>query len=407
MISAQQTPQRWLSILGIGEDGPSGLAPAARTLLEGAALVVGGTRHLALAAPLIRGACLAWPHPMADAYPAILARRGQPVCVLASGDPNWFGVAASLRAIVPAAETRCLPAPSAFALACAELGWSMQDLATLSFCGRPVAAILPLLQPGRRILALSADADTPAVVAALLCRHGFGGSILHVLEALGGPRARHRAGPAASGIRYPVDPLNMLAIEVVDDPESRVIPLTAGLPDTFFEHDGQITKRHVRAATLAALGPRAGELLWDIGCGSGSVAIEWSLAHRANRAIAIDARADRAERAGRNAQALGVPDLRIAVGTAPDALAGLPPPDAVFIGGGAQACLGAAWAALRPGGRIVVNAVTVETQALLFAAHASHGGSLTRLSVEQLEVLGTMHGFRPAMTVTQWAATKP
>ncbi len=402
-------PRPWLAILGIGEDGVEGLTPQARALVEGAALVVGGARHLALADSLIRGERLAWPSPMSAAFTAILARRGQPVAVLASGDPHFYGVGGTLGPIVPAAETLCLPAPSAFSLACARLGWAMQDVATLSFCGRPLEAVLPFLQPGARLLALSADAATPGALAALLCRNGFGPSVLHVLEALGGPRERVLTCTAESGPPGDVGTLNLVGIEVAAAPGARVLPLTGGLPDELFEHDGQITKREVRAVTLAALAPCAGELLWDVGCGSGSVAIEWALRHPANRAAAIEARPDRAARAGRNALALGAVAVRVIAGEAPDALAGLPAPDAVFIGGGAQGAgvLDAAWRALRPGGRLVANAVALDTQTRLFDAQARLGGTLTRLAVERLDVVGTMRAFRPAMPVVQWAAVKP
>ena len=400
---------RWLAILGIGEDGVQGLPPTARALIEDAALVVGGARHLALAGALIRGEAMAWPSPLADAFPAILARRGQPVVVLASGDPYCFGVGATLRNVVPAKETLCIPAPSAFSLACARLGWAAQEVATISFCGRPMEAVLPLLQPGARILALSADAGTPALLAGMLRARGFGPSVLHVLQALGGPREGIDIATAEAGPPAGVDPLNLVAVEVRAAPGARVIPLSRGLPDAFFENDGQLTKSEVRAATLSALAPRAGELLWDIGAGSGSVGIEWSLCHPANRAIGIEARPDRAARAARNALALGVPGMDIVVGEAPAALAGLPAPDAVFVGGGAgdAGVLDAAWAALKSGGRMVANAVTIETEALLFAAQAARGGTLTRISVDRLDRLGTMHGFRRAMTVTIWAATKP
>ncbi len=398
----------WLAIVGIGEDGVEGLASQARALVEGAALVVGGARHLALAASLIRGRRLAWPSPMSAAFPAILALRGQPVAVLASGDPYCYGVGGTLQRIVPAADILCLPAPSAFSLACARLGWAMQDVATLSFCGRQIEAILPLLQPGARLLALSADATTPAALALLLRRYGFGPSTLHVLEALGGPRERIRACTAESGLPGDLGPLNLVAIEVAAAPGARILPLAGGLPDEVFEHDGQITKREIRAVTLSALAPRAGELLWDVGCGSGSVAIEWALRHPANRAVAVEARPDRAARAGRNALALGAVAVGVITGEAPGALTGLPAPDAVFLGGGAQAAgvLEAAWDALRPGGRLVANAVALDTQALLFDAQARIGGTLTRLAVERLDVVGTMRAFRPAMPVVQWAAVK-
>ena len=399
---------RWLAILGIGEDGVEGLSSAARALISGAVLVVGGARHMALAAPLIKGGQLRWPSPLTDAFPMILERRGRTVVVLASGDPYCFGVGTALRAVVPLEETLCVPAPSAFSLACARLGWAMQDVATLSFCGRPLPAILPLLQPGARILALSENGRTPGLLADLLRRNGFGPSLLHVLEALGGLCERMRSASANGGVWDDVGPLNLVGVEVAAEPGARVLPLARGLPEALFEHDGQITKAEVRAVTLASLAPRAGEFLWDVGCGSGSVAIEWSLCHPANRAIGIEARADRAARAGRNALALGVPHLRLVTGEAPAALADLPPPDAVFVGGGAtrEGTLETCWSALRSGGRMVANAVTIETEACLFAAYETYGGTLLRLSIDRLDAIGSMHGFRPAMTVTQWAVAK-
>ena len=394
----------WLTILGIGEDGTAGLSPAAAQAIRSAALVVGGARHLALADPLITGERMPWPHPIEAAIPAILARRPAPVAVLASGDPYCYGVGTLLARHVPIGETICLPAPSAFSLACARLGWALQDCATISFCGRPLECLAPLLQPGARILALSAGAGTPAAVSAFLAAAGFGGSTLHVLEALGGPHERRRSGNPAS-----VHPLNTMAIEVVAGPAAQIIPLATGLADAAFEHDGQITKQEIRAVTLAALAPRRGELLWDIGSGAGSIGIEWMLRHPANQAIGVERRPDRAARAARNAARLGVPGLRLVEGSAPAALAGLPPPHAVFVGGGAHApgLLDAAWAALPADGRLVANAITIESEAALLAARARLGGTLTRLSVERLDTVGTMHAYRPAMTVTQLLATKP
>jgi precorrin-6Y C5,15-methyltransferase (decarboxylating) len=399
---------RWLAILGINEDGVEGMAPSARALLAGAEVVYGGARHLRLARDLIRGEARPWPHPIADALPKLLALRPRPVAVLASGDPYWFGIGASLAARVPAEETLCIPAPSAFSLACARLGWALADLAALSLCGRPLATLIPHLQPDARLLVLSADATTPAAVARLLCARGFGGSRLHVLEALGGPRERMRMFAASGTLADDIDALNLLAIELVAEPDARVLPLANGLPDGMFEHDGQLTRQEVRAVTLAALGPRRGETLWDIGAGSGAIGIEWLLRHPANHAIAVEQRAERAARARRNAEALGAPRLRVVEGAAPAALDGLPQPDAVFIGGGAERAdvTDAAWDALRAGGRLVVNAVTIETEAVLFAAYHRHGGTLRRIAVERLDALGTLHGFRPAMTVTQWVAEK-
>jgi precorrin-6Y C5,15-methyltransferase (decarboxylating) len=378
-------------------------------MIEQAALVVGGARHLALVAELISGDSLPWPSPLSDAFPAILAHRGRSVAVLASGDPYCYGVAGTLRGLVPVAETVCLPAPSAFSLACARLGWPAQDVAALSACGRPLEAVLPLLQPGRRILLLSADARTPGALAELMRRYGFGHSVLHLLEAVGGKRERVRSLTARDPLPTDIDPLNLLGVEVVASPDARVIPRCSGLPDTFFEHDGQITKHEIRATTIAALAPSVGEMLWDVGCGSGSVAIEWALAHPANQAVGIERRADRADRARRNALALGAPFVRIVTGVAPAAFAELPAPDAVFIGGGVHdpALLDAVWVALQSGGRVVANAVTLESLELLLAARRAHGGTLTRLSLERLDTLGPHHVFRPAVAVTQWAVTKP
>ncbi len=400
---------RWLTILGIGEDGVEGLRPAARPLLGEAALVVGGARHLALAESLIRGERMAWPSPIAGAIGPILARRNQPVVVLASGDPFCDGVGTMLAKAVPIDEILCLPAPSAFSLACARLGWAMRQTATISFCGRPMAPLAPLLQPGRKILALSADATTPALLARYLAERGFGPSRLHILEALGGPQERIRVTTAAHFSLADCHKLNLVAIEVAAGADARIIPLATGLPDALFEHDGQITKREIRAATLSALAPLAGECLWDIGCGSGSVAIEWMLRHPDNTAHGIEADPARAARIARNALQLGVPGLNVVHGHAPEAFDGLPAPDAVFIGGGAHRpeVIEMAWAALRSGGRMVANAVVIETEAVLFAAREKFGGTLTRLSVERLDHIGGLHGFRPAMTVTQWSAVKP
>ena len=395
---------RWLSILGIGEDGVEGLSAAARFLLRNAVLVVGGTRHLALGAALIRGEVVAWPRPMANAFPIIRGRRPEPVVVLASGDPFCDGVGTMLTAAFPMAEILSIPAPSAYVLACSRLGWSLRDIATISFCGRPVEPLAVLLQPGRNILALSADETTPERINQFIVNRGFGESRLHVLEALGGPGERIRQ--FAAGERY--GKLNMLAIEVAGGPSAQIIPLCTGLPDTMFEHDGQITKREIRAVTLSALAPRAGEVLWDAGCGSGSISIEWMLRHPANKAFGIERDPIRAARAARNALSLGVPGLQVIEGSAPNVFDQLPTPDAIFLGGGAHrpGVIEAAWRALRPGGRMVANGVVVETEAALFRARENFGGDLIRLSVDRLDKIGDLHGFRSAMTVTQWAVTK-
>ncbi len=405
LSSPPATP--WLTILGIGEDGRAGLSPAARHLLDRAELVVGGARHLRLVEPLL-AETRSWPTPFADGYAMILERRGRPTCVLASGDPFHYGVGAELARLVPAKEMICHPLPSAFSLAAARLGWSLPDCECLSLHGRALERVIPHLQPGARILALSWDGATPGRLAELLTARGFGGSTIIVLEAMGGPRERVRRAAAADFRLAGIDPLNTVAIEVEAGHEARVVTLAPGLDDGWFENDGQLTKAEIRAVTLAALAPRAGQLLWDIGAGAGSVGIEWCLRHRRNRCLAIEERAERAARLRGNAAALGVDALEAIVGRAPAALAGLPSPDAVFIGGGAgdPALFEAAWAALEPGGRIVVNAVALETEMRLAVLFARHGGSLRRIAIARAEPLGRFHGWRPAMPVTQWAATK-
>ena len=346
----------WLTLIGIGEDGIEGLSAAARRHIAEAELVVGGRRHLALAGTF-PGEALAWPSPLTDAFPHILARRGGKVVVLASGDPFFHGVGSTLAAHVAAAEMRCLPAPSAFSLAAARLCWAQQDCALVSLHGHALERIIPHLQPGARILALSWDKTTPGKLAALLAARGCGRSRLFICEAMGGPREKLRSALAQDFAIEGIDPLNTVGIEVVAAPDARIVTLSPGLADELFEHDGQISKRDIRSLSLSALAPRQGELLWDIGAGSGSVGIEWMLRHKANRAIAIEARPDRAARIARNAASLGVPDLRVVEGRAPAALAGLPRPDAVFIGGGAgeDGVLDGAWNALPQGGRIAVD----------------------------------------------------
>jgi precorrin-6B C5,15-methyltransferase / cobalt-precorrin-6B C5,C15-methyltransferase len=408
----ESAPVRWLSIVGIGEDGVDGLSPAARRLIADAATVWGGARHLALAGDLVREGRV-WPSPLSDAIPLLLAQRvmghcGRSVCVLASGDPFHYGIGATLAAHIDPAEMLVLPAPSSFALAAARRGWPLQETACLSVHGRMLERVIPHLQPGARLLVLSWDATTPVRLAALIAGRGFGRSRLSVLEAMGGPRERVRTASARDFAIADADPLNLVAVEVVAEPGAFALPMAPGLPDDLFESDGQLTKREVRAVTLAALAPRQGDLLWDVGAGSGSVGIEWMLCHPSLRAVAIEERGERAARVVRNAAALGVPDLRLVEGGAPGALADLPPPDAVFVGGGAgdPGVLDAVWAALKPGGRLVVNAVSIETEAILADRFRRHGGTLTRLQVARADRVGGMHGWRAAMPVTQWAVTK-
>jgi precorrin-6B C5,15-methyltransferase / cobalt-precorrin-6B C5,C15-methyltransferase len=405
------TAAPWLSIVGIGEDGVNGLSPVAQRLIAAAELVVGGKRHLGLADGLIRGRRLAWPSPIGGAMPEIEKHRGRPVVVLASGDPFHYGVADMLLRSIPAAETLCLPQSSSFSLAAARLGWSLQDVALVSLHGRALEGIVRHLQPGARILALSWDGETPVKLAKLLVKRGMGGSSITVLEAMGGPRERVRRAGAKGFDLGKIAPLNTIALEVSASPDATVLGLAPGLDDALFEHDGQLTKREVRAVTLAALAPRQGELLWDVGLGAGSIAIEWLLRHPSLKAIGMEDQPERAARAARNAAALGTPDLLVVQKRAPEAFEGLPPPDAVFIGGGLSdpGVFDAAWAALKPGGRLVANAVSLQSEARLIEYFQRHGGELVRLEVAKAGKAGTGGVFvwRPAAPIIQWRARKP
>ena len=399
----------WLTVIGIGEDGIAGLGDEAKRRIAAADLVCGGRRHLELADRLVTGERHQWLSPIERSVEFIKAARGRNVCVLASGDPFYFGMGATLARSMDPAEMFTIPAPSSFSLAASRMGWPLQDLALVSLHGRPLDLIRPHLQPGARILALTSDENGPAELAALLAENGFGRSSMTVLEALGGESERITRHVVADAEPGKVNPLNICAIELVADPAARILPLASGLDDGLFEHDGQITKREIRAVTLSSLAPRRGELLWDIGGGSGSISIEWMLAHPAMRAIAIEADAERAARIGRNALAFGVPGLRVVTGSAPDALRDLPTPDAIFVGGGGSdaGVMEFAMVALRAGGRLVANGVTLEMEAMLLALQERHGGSLVRIDIARASPIGTMRGWRPSMPVTQWNWAKP
>jgi len=402
-------PWRWLSIIGIGEDGIDALSPVARGIVSDAEIVFGGKRHLALAASLIRGVARPWPSPFDGAVGEVMAQRNRQVCVLASGDPFVYGVGAVLARQIDPVEMLVVPAPSAFSLAAARLGWALPETSQVSLHGRALDLIRPHLQPGVRALVLTSGRDGPAELARLMADAGFGESPFVVLEALGGMRERIQTTTAAKFNLREINDLNVVAIEVKAGPEARVIARAAGLADAMYEHDGQITKREIRAITLSSLAPRHGELLWDVGSGSGSVAIEWMLADPSLRAIAIERRSDRAARIRRNAAALGVPGLEVVEGEAPAVLKNCPQPDAIFIGGGAghHGTLDTATLMLRSGGRLVVSAVTVETEGLLIARRAVLGGELIRLAIARADAIGSKTGWRPAIPVTQWTWIKP
>ncbi|GIT90984.1 precorrin-6Y methyltransferase [Jannaschia pagri] len=395
----------WLHIVGIGEDGLDGLTPAARTVVETAEVIVGGDRHHTLS-DSVTADRLAWPSPFDALIDTLQDLRGRRVVVLATGDPLWFSVGARIGRAIDPTGIAYHPQLSAFQLAAARMGWSMADLETLTVHGRPVEQMIAFIQPDARLLILTTGAETPAQIARFLSDRGFGASRMTVLANMGGSEELRFDG-VASTWNHTVPAFNTLAVDCIAAPDAALLPRVPGLADDLFRSDGTMTKREVRAATLAKLMPMRGALLWDIGTGSGSVAIEWMRAARSARAIGIEPRPDRRAMAAENALALGAPRLDLREGRVPEALEDLPAPDAVFIGGGlSEATFVAAWAALRPLGRLVANAVTLESELILLALHAKYGGDLVRLSVERAEPVGRYRGWRPSMAVTQWSLVK-
>ncbi|CRM50970.1 Precorrin-6Y C(5,15)-methyltransferase [decarboxylating] [Pseudomonas sp. 37 R 15] len=397
----------WLTVVGIGEDGFKGLGRNARHALLHATRIIGGQRQLDLLPVCIRGERQLWPSPFS--LEPVLAQRGEPVCVLASGDPMFYGVGASLARQIAADELLILPAPSSVSLAAARLGWPLQDVVTVSVVARPFAAINAHLASGVRLLVLSNDGGSPALIAALLTEAGFGPSQLTVFEHLGGANERRVDGLAADWQHPSTADLNLVAIDCLASSDTPPLSRLAGLPDSAFQHDGQLTKRDVRAMTLARLAPMPGELLWDVGAGSGSIGIEWMRTHPSCRALAIEADTGRQGLIEHNRDALGVPGLHLIRGKAPDALHGLPVPDAIFIGGGLtrDGVLDTCWQQLRPGGRLVANAVTLQSEMTLMNWRAEHGGELTRIHVAQAQPLGEFDTWRQALPITLLEVIKP
>jgi precorrin-6B C5,15-methyltransferase / cobalt-precorrin-6B C5,C15-methyltransferase len=398
--------QKWLSIIGIGESGFSGLSSLAREFIDQAELIVGGKRHLAwLDSSQTR---MIWTSPIEESIESILTYRGTPVCILASGDPLCYGIGVTLLRYISIAEMTIIPAPSTFSLACAHLGWSLTEVETLSLCGRDPDFLAAILAPSSKLLVLSAGADTPQIVADLLTQLGYGDSQITVLEHLGGAQERLISGYARSFAQSDVAALNIIAIECRADPNTTPLNRLPGLPDSAYHHDGQLTKREVRSITLAALAPLPGELLWDVGAGCGSIGIEWLRSHPQCRAIAIEQHAHRLQFISDNMAALGTPHLQLVQGKAPAALADLPTPDAIFIGGGVTApeLLATCWTALRSGGRLVANAVTVESELQLLHWHQQVGGELTRIAIQRTQNIGGFLGWKPLIPVTQLVVVK-
>ncbi len=395
----------WLHIVGIGEDGMDGLVPATRAVVAAAEIIIGGDRHHMLAENLTAER-LSWPHPFDALISTIKDLRGKRVVILATGDPLWFSVGARIGRAIDPGEIVYHPQLSAFQLAAARMGWSLPDVETLTVHGRPVEQMIAFIQPDAQLLVLTTGAETPAQIAAFLTERGFGQSRMTVLAAMGGKDEARFDGLAASW-DHTVPAFNTLAVHCIAAPDAALLPRVPGLADALFQSDGTMTKQEVRAATVAKLMPMRGALLWDIGCGCGSVAIEWMRAARYARAVGIEPRADRRAMAAANALALGVPKLALVEGAVPEALDGLEAPDAIFIGGGlSRETFDAAWDALRPLGRLVANAVTLESEAELIALHKLHGGDLVKLSVHRAEPVGRLTGWRPLMPVTQWSLVK-
>ena len=395
----------WLHIVGIGEDGMDGLLPATRAVVEAAEVIVGGDRHHRLS-EAVTAERVAWPSPFDALIDLLMSYKGRRVVVLATGDPLWFSVGARIGRAIDPTEITYHPQVSAFQLASARMGWSVADVETLTVHGRPVEQMIAFIQPQARLLILTTGAETPAKIAAFLTERGFGKSKMTVLAAMGGQDEARFDGVAESWA-HEVPAFNTLAVECVAAPDAALLPRVPGLADELFEHDGTMTKQEVRSVTLSKLMPMRGALLWDIGTGCGSVAVEWMRGARYARAVGIEPRADRRAMAAANALALGVPKLELIDGYVPEALEGLEAPDAVFIGGGlSREVFEAAWAALRPLGRLVCNAVTLESEAVLLELHKEFGGELVKISVARAEPVGRLTGWRPLMPVTQWSLIK-
>ncbi|MDH6678751.1 precorrin-6Y C5,15-methyltransferase (decarboxylating) [Rhodococcus sp. LBL1] len=395
-------------VVGIGADGWDGLSPRAQVAIREAEVLMGSTRQLSLVpeSPALR---VPWPSPMVPALPALFdEHRERRVCVLASGDPMFHGVGVTLGRVLGPERLRVIAHPSSVSLACARLGWALHETPTVSLVGRPVSTLAASLVDGQRLLVLSTDEHTPAAVAELLRDRGFGATAMVVLEQLGGPAENVARGEAETWDRDPGDPLNVIALELRATPSTLRLTRTPGLPDGAFQGDGQMTKHEVRALTLSALAPAPGELLWDVGGGSGTIGIEWMRTDPRCRAVAFEREDRRVAQITDNAARLGVPALRV-LGSAPAAFTDeVPVPDAIFVGGGVtqNGMLDACWERLREGGRMVVNAVTAESEALVLQWHSRLGGELRKFQVYRGEPLGGFTAWRPQLPVAQWSVVK-
>lgn len=400
-------PRKWLSIIGIGEDGLTGLSTVAQSLLSLAKIILGGHRHLAMLPPEDQREKLLWKSPIQNTIDEIIARRGQSVCVLASGDPMCYGVGVTLLRHIPLEEMTIIPSLSSFSLACSRLGWAFHEVETLSLCGRSPHLLNGLLYHGAKLLVLSANAQTPAIAAKILTDRGFSQSTMTILEHLGGNKERQIKAIAKDWNITDIADLNIIAINCISS-YATLPPRLPGLPNSAYLHDGQLTKREVRAMTLTALAPLPGQLLWDVGAGCGSIGIEWMRCDRRCETIAIERHPTRLQYIADNAIALGTPQLKVVAGKAPQALQDLPIPNAIFIGGGITTpdLVETCWLALPKGGRLVANTVTVESELTLLQWHSKLGGELTRIAIQKAEPVGQFLGWKALAPVTQWVVVK-
>ena len=399
---------KWLTIIGMGEDGHEGLSARAKLALQNTDVIVGSERLLSFL-PALKAERLEWPRPFSAVVDQMKPLRGRNTVILATGDPMNYGVARKLLEFIPFAEMTVIPHLSAFSHAAARIGWSLPDCDTLTLHGRDAANIEAFIQPGAKLIVLTADASTIPEVARRLVVRGFEKSPITVLENMGGAREAQTSFLADAVPKQKFSDLNTLAVECVAGTNAKIWSRLAGLPDEAFIHDGQLTKREVRAATLAALAPAPDQLLWDVGAGCGSVAIEWMRSTRGCEALAFEHHEERLKMIAANADQLGTPRLKIIAGQVPNTLQGKPRPDAVFIGGGVgiPGVFETAWEHLKPGGRMVANVVTIEGEMYLYDLHEKHGGDLLRLEVSHLIPIGPYRALKPRMAVTQWRARKP
>ncbi|MFM6851087.1 MAG: precorrin-6y C5,15-methyltransferase (decarboxylating) subunit CbiE [Terrabacter sp.] len=398
-----------IDVVGVGAAGLGTLSPDARRLVEEADVVVGGDRHLGMLGERPGVRLVPWPSPLLPGLRGLLdGLAGRRVVVLASGDPHVSGIGSTLVRELGAEAVRVHPAVSSVALARARMGWAAEDCEVVTLVGRQVDRLRRDLAPRARLVVLTSGEDAAGRIASLLVDEGYAGSRLTVLGDLGSSSETRIDAVAASWDGRPVPRLHLVCVECSPGPPARAPSLVPGLPETAYENDGQLTKRVVRAAALAHLAPRPGDVMWDLGAGAGSVGIEFARQHPRNEVHAVERDPGRAERVRRNARLLGVPGLRVVEAWSSDAVAGLPRPDAVFVGGGATTdLLDACWSALAPGGRLVVHGVTVETELLLHDARRRLGGSMSRIAVEELDEIGSLHGWKPARSIVQWSVEKP